>query len=96
MAEYRILAWRGIPAQVKVTGSDGDRANATLPERYQEEIDRIAMDEGLMGSDDYLDLWKWGPSQQRDGSSQQVLEAVIADLVAHWDLELFGESRGEQ
>ena len=46
MAEYQGLYWREIPAQVRVF--DGRRpVSAKMPERFQEEIDRIAMEEGL-------------------------------------------------
>ena len=89
MTEYQVLAWRGIPAQVRVSGG-GKRISAQLPSRYQEEIDRVAMEEGLYGSDDYLEQWKWGPRRQRDGEPQQVLDAVVAELVADWDRRLFG------
>ena len=80
MTEYQVLAWRGIPAQVRVSGG-GKRISGQLPARYQEEIDRVAMEEGLYGSDDYLEQWKWGPREQRDGLPQQVLDAVIAELI---------------
>ena len=91
MTEYQVLAWRGIPAQARVSAA-GKRISGQLPPRYQEEIDRVAMEEGLYGSDDYLEHWKWGPRQQRAGDPQQVLDAVIAELIAEWDLKLFGES----
>ena len=67
MTEYQVLAWRGIPAQVRVSGA-GKRISGQLPSRYQEEIDRVAMEEGLYGSDDYLEQWKWGPRQPRAAS----------------------------
>ena len=89
MTEYQVLAWRGIPAQVRVAAA-GKRISGQLPPRYQEEIDRVAMEEGLYGSDDYLEQWKWGPRTQRAGDPQQVLDSVIAELVADWDLKLFG------
>jgi hypothetical protein len=54
MAKYQILYWKNIPAQVKAFG--GARAiSRQLPEPYQLEIDRVAMEEGLSGSDEYLD-----------------------------------------
>ena len=89
MTEYRVLRWQEIPAQVRVAGG-GKRISGQLPPRYQEEIDRVAMAEGLYGSDAYLEQWKWGPRQQRDGVPRDVLDAVIAELVADWDRKLFG------
>ena len=46
MTEYQVLAWRGIPAQARVSAA-GKRISGQLPPRYQEEIDRVAMEEGL-------------------------------------------------
>ena len=64
MAEYKVLSWRGIPAQVKAYGEGGTQS-ATMPDRYQTEIDRVAMREGLAGSDAYLEQWKWGKRTAR-------------------------------
>ena len=89
MTEYQVLAWRGIPAQVRVSAA-GRRLSGQLPPRYQEEIDRVAMEEGLYGSDDYLEQWKWGPRRRHAGDPHQVLDAVIAELVGEWDRKLFG------
>ena len=89
MTQYQVLAWRGIPAQVRVS-APGKRISGQLPPRYQEEIDRVAMEEGLFGSDEYLEQWKWGPRHQRAGDPQEVLDAVVAELVADWDRKLFG------
>ena len=51
MAKYQVLYWKHIPAQVKVF-AEGTRPLARpMPERFQEEIDRIAMREGLAGTD---------------------------------------------
>lgn len=89
MTEYQVLAWRGIPAQVRVSAG-GRRLSGQLPARYQEEIDRVAMEEGLYGSDAYLEQWKWGPRTPRAGAAQEVLDAVIAELIEEWDRRLFG------
>ena len=93
-AEYRVLCWRGIPAQVRVSAG-GRRFSGQLPVRYQEEIDRVAMEEGLFGSDAYLDQWQWQAPQRRPGEAQEVLDAVIAELVGKWDRKLFGAGGGE-
>jgi hypothetical protein len=85
------LAWGEIPAQVKVRGDDGKRLSGALPDRYQEEIDRVAMEEGLTGTDEYLDRWEWGPRLQRPGSATEVLAAILAELDAEWTPRLFGD-----
>ena len=84
MTEYKVLCWRGIPAQVKVYGEDGT-FSAPMPDRYQTAIDSVALREGLAASDAYLDQWKWGRRTIRNGSARQVLDSIIAELVAEWD-----------
>ncbi len=85
MASYRVLSWRGIPAQVKVTVDGVRPLNATLPDWFQHEIDRVAMSEGLFGSDDYLEQWEWSEDREREGDAQAVLDSVMAELKAEWE-----------
>ena len=59
MATVRVLSWKGIPSQVKATDADGATAARMLPDRWQQEIDRVAMRLGLSGTDEYLDGWGW-------------------------------------
>ena len=56
MAKVRVLSWRGIPAQVKARDDAGKRVGLELPPWFSQEIDRVAMREGITGSDAYLDL----------------------------------------
>ena len=87
MATYQILYWKDIPAQVKAF--DGARPiSRPLPERYQIEIDHIAMAEGLAGSDEYLNQWHWTAKSERSGSATEVLELVSQELIAEWDAKL--------
>ncbi len=84
MAEYQVLYWREIPAQVRVF--DGRRpVSAKMPDRFQEEIDRIAMEEGLEGSDDYLDQWKWTKRLERPGTVEEVMTALLQELEEEHD-----------
>ena len=81
MAEYQILYWREIPAQLKAF--DGRRpVSRQLPERFQTEIDRVAMEEGLFGSDEYLDQWHWSEKLERGGSAEEVLDALEQEISA--------------
>jgi hypothetical protein len=79
MATYRLVAWKGIPASVEA--QDG-AASVTreLSERFQMLIDSIAMQRGLAGSDEYLESWTRGESQERPGTAREVADAVVADL----------------
>jgi hypothetical protein len=84
MAKYQILYWKDIPAQVKAF--DGARAiSLQLPPRYQLEIDRVAMEQGLAGSEDYLNQWHWTAKLERSGNAQEVLDRVAEELIAEWD-----------
>ena len=78
-----------------VSGVSGDMTlgalvDAGLPiEDLQGEIDRLAMAEGLEGSDAYLDQWQWTERRQREGEEeediQQVLDALVRELEKEHD-----------
>jgi hypothetical protein len=85
MARYRILSWRDIPAQVKVFDEGRRPLSVTLSERWQQEIDRVAMRDGLVGTDDYLSQWEWSQDAERDGSAEDVLDALVTELEASWE-----------
>ena len=82
MARYRILAWRDIPSVMRATGDDGVEISRQLPDLFQQEIDRVAMAEGLVGSDDYLAQWAWSDSRERPGDAETVLDELAAELEA--------------
>lgn len=82
MAQVRVMRWKWIPSQVKVTDGSGATVSRLLPDRFQQEIDRVAMKQGLAGTDDYLDAWAWSSPEERPGSADEVADAVIAELVA--------------
>jgi Virulence factor len=79
MARVQVLFWQEIPSVVRA----GD-VKRQLPEFFQQEIDRVAMELGLAGSDDYLEQWEWRDLGERDGSDAEVVEQVAAELVARY------------
>ncbi len=84
MPQYQILFWKDIPAQIKVY--EGRRGvSRLLPDRFQVEIDRVAMAEGLAGTDDYLDQWHWTARQERSGTTQEVLDGLAEELQREFD-----------
>lgn len=84
MAQYQILFWKDIPAQIKVY--EGRRGvSRPLPDRFQVEIDRVAMAEGLAGTDDYLDQWHWTAKQERPGTTREVLDGLAEELEREFD-----------
>jgi hypothetical protein len=51
-----------------------------MPKRFQVEIDRTAMEQGLAGTDDYLDQWKWTEKRERPGEPDEILDALVQEL----------------
>lgn len=81
MATYKVLYWQEIPTQIKAE-DDADDVTVELPPRFMERIDRVAVQRGLQGSDDYLAQWRWSEEEERQGSASEVAEAVRAELEA--------------
>ena len=81
MATYKILYWQEIPSQVKAE-DDVEDVTLQLHEKFMEQIDRLAVQRGLQGSDDYLAQWKWSEEEEREGSAREVAEEVKAELEA--------------
>ena len=83
MALYQILYWREIPAQLRAF--EGRRpVSQPLDERFQQAIDRLAMEEGPEGSDDYLDQWQWSEKRERPGTADEILAALARELEAEF------------
>jgi hypothetical protein len=53
-----------------------------MPDRFQVAIDAYSMREGSTDMDAYLEGWRKGPVEERDGTPQEVLAAVIRELDA--------------
>jgi hypothetical protein len=87
MASYRVMSWRGIPSQVKATDDTGATVSWMLPPFFQQEIDRVAMTEGLADTDEYLEAWAWSDESTREGSAEQVAAAVAEEAGAAWRKE---------
>jgi len=84
MATYKILYWQEIPSQIKAE-DDMDDVTVQLPDSFQERIDLMAARRGLQESDAYLAQWKWSEEEDREGSAEEVAEAVKAELEAKAD-----------
>ena len=82
MTHVRVLYWQDVPSVIKATGDDGSEVKRQLPEWYQQEIDKRAMVQGLTGSDEYLEQWRWGELEERPGTPDEVLDAVERELEA--------------
>jgi hypothetical protein len=79
MARYRIVHWKEIPSLVEA--ADGDRtARRPLSQKFQDLIDALAMRESATESDAYLEGWGQSDWLERDGSPDEVADAVAAEL----------------
>ena len=81
MATYKVMYWQEIPSQIRAEDDDGEVA-LSMPSKFADLIDHLAMKRGLTGSDDFLSGWHWGEEEDRDGTAQEVAEAVKAELEA--------------
>ena len=84
MATYKILYWQEIPSQIKAE-DELDDLTVPMPDRFQERIDLMAARRGLQEADAYLAQWKWSEEEDREGSAEEVAEAVKAELEAKAD-----------
>jgi hypothetical protein len=96
MTRFRVLAWRGIPAQVKAQAEGARAASVQLDPWFTEHIDRVAMREGLFGSDEYLAQWDWSEDRERTGTPEEVARAVADELEAEWAPKRRAWERGEE
>ena len=79
MAEYKILYWKDIPAQIKVF--EGRRPiSYPLPAIFQEEIDRIAMEQGILDTNKYLEHWHWTERAKRHGTPAEVIDVLVKEF----------------
>jgi hypothetical protein len=77
VARVQVLYWQEIPSVVRV-----GEVKRQLPSWFQPEIDRVAMEQGLVGSDAYLEHWEWRDLGERDGDPALAAHEVEAELVA--------------
>lgn len=80
MARYQVLRWQEIPSVVKAFDDDGGGVSRQLDSWFQQEIDRRAMAQGLVGSDAYLNEWAWDEPAEREGGVEETLDAVEREL----------------
>jgi 5-methyltetrahydrofolate--homocysteine methyltransferase len=82
---YKVLYWQEVPSQVRAEDDAGNDVSVELPSKFAQRIDSLAQKRGITGADAYTAEWKWSDEQERDGSAQDVVAAVIAELEAKAD-----------
>ncbi len=69
-----------------VEATDGTTTHKEqLSARFQDLIDLIAMKRGLAGTDAYLEGFNRGDPVDRDGTPQEIAQAVCDELEAQFD-----------
>ena len=81
MAKYRVIYWKDIPQSFTVEG-DGRTIKKELSQKTQNKIDSYAMALGLTSTQDYSAQYKRGNWLEREGSAEEVAEALLAELEA--------------
>jgi hypothetical protein len=76
VTRFQVLYWQDVPSLVRVFADDGSHVSHQLPDWFQQEIDRRAMEQGLIGSDAYLEQFRWGETEERTESADDVVAAV--------------------
>jgi metal-dependent amidase/aminoacylase/carboxypeptidase family protein len=79
MTRYRIMYWKHIPQSITVEG-DGRTIKKELSQKVQKAIDAYAMAAGLTSTTDYAKEYKRGDWIERDGSPEEVAEALLSEL----------------
>jgi hypothetical protein len=79
MAFYQTLSWQDIPSQIRAW-DDFDEIKIELPAKFTARIDQAAQSQGLTSTDDYLSQWKWSEEQEREGTAEEVANAVKKEL----------------
>jgi hypothetical protein len=79
MAQYQVLYWKHIPSQV-IAWEGETRAKRMLPDYFQAAIDAYAMKDGSTEMDAYLEGWRRGPIEERQGTPDAVLTALVEEL----------------
>ena len=83
MARYRIMYWKHIPQSFTVEGEERT-IKKQLSQKIQDKIDAYAMVEGLTSTSDYAAQYKRGDWVERDGSPEEVAEALLSQLEAEF------------
>ncbi len=73
------MFWKHIPSQVKAWEGSAE-VKRMLPDYFQAAIDAYAMKDGSTDMDAYLDGWRRGPVEDRSGTPEEVLDAVVEEL----------------
>ena len=84
MPDVTIVFWRDIPAQV-IVGQGRRGSKVQLSERFEQAIDRAAMNAGARDTDAYLAEWRKAPPYPVEGEPSEVARAEAERLETEYD-----------
>jgi len=79
MARCQVMYWKHIPAHVNAWDEHA-QVKRLLPDRFQAAIDAYSMKEGSTDMDSYLEAWQWAPEVEREGSPEELADALVREL----------------
>ena len=74
MATYRILFWKEIPTQIKYIDDLNATKSYILSDFFQKAVDSIAMFDGSVNSDEYLNAWSWGDETKTNFKPEEIVD----------------------
>jgi hypothetical protein len=80
VTRFQVLYWQDVPSVIRVLADDGTHVSHQLPAWFQQEIDRRAMAQGLVGSGAYLEQWRWGEPQERPEDGDALAAAIAGEF----------------
>jgi hypothetical protein len=80
VTRFQVLYWQDVPSLVRVFSADGSPVSHQLPDWFQQEIDRRAMEQGLIGSNEYLEQWQWADPEERPEAPGELVEVLVAEF----------------
>lgn len=81
MAKFRVMYWKDIPQSFTVE-ADGQTIKKELSQKVQNKIDAYAMALGATSTTDYAKQYKRGQWIEREGTAEEIAEALLAELEA--------------
>jgi len=84
MAKVRIMYWKDIPCSVRAEEGRRNRVSRKLPDMYMATVDSVAMKEGTVGSDEYQAAFRWSEPEERDGTPEEVADAVVEEILTQY------------
>lgn len=81
MAKFRVMYWKDIPQSFTVE-ADGQTIKKELSQKVQNKIDAYAMAIGATSTTDYAKQYKRGQWIEREGTAEEIAEALLAELEA--------------